>query len=1070
MEKIYKKSYLKNFNYASCYGNNNKSIIKFSNEKVALLLFNNFQNGIHFKKEKFIILINNKNELNLFNKILSSDYDEIKNEIYKNNSNIIIFENYIEISESSFNDIQNINQKYDFKNEIQKLFILIFYYERFLLKNLEKSFRNKNEQYFLINHEYLFNLKKFFNYEECFEQKLNGLDHVINYINLDNYMDILSRNTFIENDNKLEKSNFDFFKNNNKMKYPIYQKFQFNYFSHAFILPSKIYNIIKNLFAENREESNIPIKILYKEGDLLIFFDNTLEIGYLNEYLLFIPKYIFIFNNKKRLEIELETILNNSIEAYLKYRKCFVKSIEPQSFFNSNMKKIGIFFQLNNEGKNQNMELKSDKEKKNNQIIYTKVNPLDNSNKKSKAKTPGKSLKARTKNNKNNQKDINSNSGLTEHILNNIKNNKISNVHKTQIINQKNLSQTNIEIEDFVEEEGFKKISNSKDNYEDKIQKETNNLMENNEINNLNDEKDEKINDEEKINLYIKQIETLQKENIKIKNKNNQLENEVTELKVKIEEFKNEQKENNDNIKKNQEENLKIKLLNEQLKKESKENIELNNKIKEENENLKKENEKLKIEIETNKIKYEKLLKNIEQIKKNDKKDDMAKYLEINKNNPENGELDQLRKDEKQLFEAFENNIILSFDEPTLIGLNNIGATCFMNATLQCLSQTDDLTNYFLKKNNLKRIIHNNIASQDETAIQLSPKYLELIEELWSLNGKKSYSPYNFRNTVEMMNPLFQEGKPGDSKDFIIFILEQLHKELKKPVKQNIYNNSEINQPLNQYDKTNAFNHFFEEFLKETSVISDIFFGISETRNECQNCKAIYNRQGKEGPICYNYQIFNCLIFPLEEVKKMKYQNYNYQTPMNNYQTPMNNYQTPMNNFQTPMNNFQTPMNNYQTPMDNKVNIYECFEYYQRRELFSGQNQNYCNKCQKLNDSLYTTKIYVSPNVLILILNRGKGNIYDVKLIFNEIINISNYAILKDSPNLIYSLYGVITHIGQSGPSAHFIASCKSPVDQKWYRYNDAIISPISNDNIQKEIIDFGTPYILFYQKVNNNA
>ena len=107
---------------------------------------------------------------------------------------------------------------------------------------------------------------------------------------------------------------------------------------------------------------------------------------------------------------------------------------------------------------------------------------------------------------------------------------------------------------------------------------------------------------------------------------------------------------------------------------------------------------------------------------------------------------------------------------------------------------------------------------------------------------------------------------------------------------------------------------------------------------------------------------------------------------------------------------------------------------------------------------------------MILILNRGKGNIYDVKLIFNEIINISNYAILKDSPNLIYSLYGVITHIGQSGPSAHFIASCKSPVDQKWYRYNDSIISPISNDNIQKEIIDFGTPYILFYQKVNNNA
>ena len=241
MEMIYKKEYLNNFKYAIYYGNNNKSIIKFSNEKFALLLFNNFKDGIHFKKEKFIIFVGNKNEVNLYVNILSSDFDYIKNEINKKNSNIITFDKYIEISKYSINDIKNINQKYDFKNEIKKLFILVFYYERFLSNNLEKSFINKNEQYFLINHEYLFNLKKFFNYEECFEQKLNDLEIGINYINLDKYMDILSKNDFIENDNKMEKSNFDYFKNNNKMKSPICQKFEFNYFSNAFILPSKIY-------------------------------------------------------------------------------------------------------------------------------------------------------------------------------------------------------------------------------------------------------------------------------------------------------------------------------------------------------------------------------------------------------------------------------------------------------------------------------------------------------------------------------------------------------------------------------------------------------------------------------------------------------------------------------------------------------------------------------------------------------------------------------------------------------------------------------------------------------------
>ena len=41
------------------------------------------------------------------------------------------------------------------------------------------------------------------------------------------------------------------------------------------------------------------------------------------------------------------------------------------------------------------------------------------------------------------------------------------------------------------------------------------------------------------------------------------------------------------------------------------------------------------------------------------------------------------------------NKPIKLYKSPTLIGLNNIGATYFMNSTLQCLSQTKNLTNYF---------------------------------------------------------------------------------------------------------------------------------------------------------------------------------------------------------------------------------------------------------------------------------------------------------------------------------------------------------------------------------------
>ena len=376
---------------------------------------------------------------------------------------------------------------------------------------------------------------------------------------------------------------------------------------------------------------------------------------------------------------------------------------------------------------------------------------------------------------------------------------------------------------------------------------------------------------------------------------------------------------------------------------------------------------------------------------------------------------------------------ILSLKNPTLIGLNNIGATCFMNSTLQCLSQTKDLTNYFLNKDNKDRIINNNIALKNKDDLQLSPVYLELIQKLWDENGPKSFSPNKFMNTIEKMNPLFKTGQAGDAKDFIIFILEQIHKELKKPINNNINANS---QQLNQYDRNNAFNYFLNEFKKDCSIISDIFFGFTETTNECLNCKNIYNSQGRISPICYNYGIFNCLIFPLEEVKNMK------------------------NN----SNQFKGIQNN-----NNIVSLYDCFFYNQKSDLFTGDNRNYCNICKQLFDSIYTSKILISSNVLVLILNRGKGNIYDVKLDFCEAIDITQFVLKKDCPQLIYNLYGVITHIGQSGPNAHFVASCKSPIDNKWYRYNDAFVNPIAD--LKKEVIDFGTPYILFYQKniVKNN-
>ena len=60
------------------------------------------------------------------------------------------------------------------------------------------------------------------------------------------------------------------------------------------------------------------------------------------------------------------------------------------------------------------------------------------------------------------------------------------------------------------------------------------------------------------------------------------------------------------------------------------------------------------------------------------------------------------------------------------------------------------------------------------------------------------------------------------------------------------------------------------KIIEETSIISDIFFGFNEIINECLNCKKRNLQSFNNNPINYNYEIFNYLIFPFNEIKKKK--------------------------------------------------------------------------------------------------------------------------------------------------------------------------------------------------------
>ena len=363
----------------------------------------------------------------------------------------------------------------------------------------------------------------------------------------------------------------------------------------------------------------------------------------------------------------------------------------------------------------------------------------------------------------------------------------------------------------------------------------------------------------------------------------------------------------------------------------------------------------------------------------------------------------------------YQNNNKSGKQYPHKSGLQNIGQTCYMNATIECLSNIKEVTDHLLNLNE-------NFISKEKS---LTLTYRNLLIELFR-SGQKCIVPQVFKSVIGELNPLFQGFHAADSKDLVFFIIERLHLELNNENKniQNIQKDFYMLE-LESRNEQLMLQNFFNDFkLKSNSIISETFYGITRSIMECKGCNI------KK----YSFQSFNMQIFQLKKLKEDKifhYQNYE------------------------------------------KLNLIEGFVLQQIPENLNNENMIYCNNCKGLKDGIHQQNIYQLPKVLIVILNRGRNNAdFNEEFDFPAILDLSktNIALVQNSPRLFY-LCGVITHLGESGSGGHFIAYCRNNQNDKFTYYNDSIVSEVSIETalsykISNNENEKRTPYILFYHYI----